>query len=501
MKIFAGIFQDGLEIKIAFLKKTGKRLQVQKLLSVPSSERHFVYTSQNSSVDLTDENFDFEEIKDSAQPQTQLTEIINYYPLESLRFVPVITEPQISYLVYNPIETKKNLEIKNELKKLWKETINIDIPLNKIDFIEYKNHSFVSSYIQEDIPILKELSELARISEIKTLEILPLRSGDISLINYVFRRYHPSKDEHYLVIHIGVESIRLLFLKDEKIIHINRYLSINFERQGLVSFISSKIVLEMEYAGVTEISKIILTGEVNDELLHSFRQSFPFIDVELLDLELFDLNQLSEEDKIKLQSFSFPLVSVFDELFPYREIRKNLDVHSKRLSKISLIKKIDFVSIFLFFFLFALLFISANKYLERKKHLEALKEHLHKIEMIRAASPEELKLLDSLNREFEILNTYHSNVENFLNNHLWWTDELININSFNLRKNKIWLTSFTIDEKNPNQIIIKGLTLDRAKVPNFMTVLKNPELKNIYLYEIRGKKIFQFEITASVGSK
>ncbi len=53
-------------------------------------------------------------------------------------------------------------------------------------------------------------------------------------------------------------------------------------------------------------------------------------------------------------------------------------------------------------------------------------------------------------------------------------------------------------KKNPAIVNIKGLAIDRAKVTDFMKVLRNAELKNIHLYEIRGKKIFQFEITANI---
>lgn len=494
MKIYAGIFQDGLEIKIAFLKKSGKKLQIQKIISVPSSEKHFVYNTSNLSSNVDEENFDIEEIREGAKSQTQLNQIIGHYPLENIKFTPVITEPQISYLVYNPETSKKYSEIKNDLKKLWKETNNLDLPLNKIDFIEYKNNSFISSVVQEDIPILSELTDLASYCDAKSLDILSLRSGDITLINYVFRFYHPGKDETFLIIYIGVDSVRLIFIKDEKVIHINRYLSLNFERQGLVGFISSKIVLEMEYAGITEISNILLTGEINDELISSFRQSFPFTIVDALNLNIFDTNHLDEKDKGLIQSYSLPLIAVLDELYPYHNVRKNLEVHSKRLSKISVIKRIDFISIFLFLVLIFLIWFSINRYLERSKQLENLIEQTSKVEKIITSSPDEIRKIDSLSKKFEILNSYHNKTEQLLKDRVWWTDQLMTINSFNPRKNKMWLTTITVDEKNNSQIIIRGLTLDRSKIPDFMEVLKDAELKNIHLYEIRGKKIFQFEL-------
>lgn len=498
MKIYAGIFQDGLEIKLAFLKKTGNKLCVQKLLSVPSSDKHPILVNSSVSSHLDDENLNLDELRESTQQQTYLNQVLEFYQLENLRFVPVITEPQISYLVHHHNPTKKTNEIKSELRKLWKENHNLEIQTSKIDFIEYKNNSVVSTVIHEDIPILKELNDLALFSETKSLEILPLRSGDISLINYVLRIYTPAKGETFLVIYIGVDSVRLIFIKDGKIHHINRYLSLNYERNGLVGFISSKIVLEMEYAEITEISNILLTGEVNDDIISAFRQNFPFISVETLKLDFFDDISLSDDEKLRLQSFSFPLIAVFDEVFPFKEIRKNLEFQSKKLSNISLIKRVDFTSVFLFVLLILIIGFSINKYLERKDYIKKIQTQISKLEIMKTSSPEELIKVDSLNRQFESLNTYYSQAEEFLKNRIWWTDQLLTINSFQPRKNKMWLTSLIVDEENPNKIIIKGLSIDRGKIPEFMSTLKDAELKNIYVYELRGKKIFLFEITAGI---
>lgn len=498
MKIYAGIFQDGLEIKLAFLKKTGKKLSVQKLLSVPSGDKHPILVGSSVNTNFDDENLELDDLRESTQQQTFLNQILEFYQLENLKFVPVITEPQVSYLVYNPNTSKKTNEIKFELRKLWKENNNLDIPASKIDFIEYKNHSLISTVIHEEIPILKELNELATFAETKSLEILSLRSGDISLINYVQRQYSPSKGEIFLVIYIGVDTVRLIFIKDGKIHHINRYLSLNYERSGLVGFISSKIVLEMEYAEITEISNILLTGEVNDEIISAFRQNFPFINVETLKLEAFDLSHLSDEEKIRLQSFSFPLLAVFDEVYPYKEIRKDLEFQSKKLSSISLIKRIDFVSTFLFIFLILIISFSINKYIERNEHLQKVKAQVSKLETIKTSSPEELIKVDSLNKQYEILNSYYSQTDEFLKNQILWTDQLLTISSFQPKKNRMWLTSIVVDEQNPNKLNIKGLSIDRGKIPEFMATLNEAELKNIYVYEIRSKKIFLFEIVAGI---
>ncbi len=497
MKIYCGIFQDGLEIKLAFVKRHGKSLSVLKLLSVPSIEHRFVFSSEKSKLVVdSDINLEIGEIDESLPSDTFLREILSFYSLENLKFVPVVTEPQISYLVHHLSSKKKNGDLKSKLVEAWKENIGIEVPIEKLDFLEYRNHSIVSVVMQNEIPVLKELTALSSYSEIKSLDILPIRSGDISLVNYVLKEYQPNNEEVFLITYIGIDSVRLIFIKDGQIVHINRYLSLNSNQQGLVGFLSSKIVLEMEYSGINELTNILITGEVNDDLLSAFRQSFPFAKVEYLDFINFDFTPLEEEDKLKLHSYALPLLGVFDELIHFSEIKKNLDIHKKQLSQISFLKRIDFISIFLIILWLGLTVFSVQTYIDRNKKIETLKSQLARLENVKQIPPEILSTINHLNEYSQNLNDYNSKFESVSRSQLWWTDKLLTIDLFNPAKNKMWLTSINVDDSL--KMKIKGLSIDRSRIPEFMKILGNAELNGIYIHEIRGKKVFQFELITNI---
>jgi hypothetical protein len=499
MKKYCSVFQDGFEIKVACVERQGGKIKILNFISVPSSENQFVFSTKEINGGKTaDLDFDITEFDEPNQIKTNLVEISNFYRIEELPFIPVITEPYISYLVHQFDNGKKPGDLKSKIAAEWKENTNIDYSPDRIDYIEYKNHFLISTVVQENIPILNELKSLAEIAESKTLDILPLRSADIALINYTLNIYKPAKDETYLLIYIGTDSIRLIFIKDGKVTHINKYLGLSLERQGIVSFLSSKIVLEMEYANVTELTNIILTGEINDDLLSAVKQSFPFASVDLLDLQIFDFSSLEEETVHKAQSYILPLVAVCDEVFRFSNIKKNLEFQTKRLSKISFFKKIDFLSIFLVMLIGALMFFSLQMYKERSSNLKKFRAQISRMEVIKSISSADLARINQLSNRYEILNAYKQNLEEAEKNLKRITDQLLLIESFNPHKNKIWLTSIAVDEKNPSLFLIKGLAIDRSKIPDLMAALHNAELKNIYIYEIRNKKIYQFELTTLV---
>jgi len=498
MKKYCAVFQDGFELKIACVEKQGSKLKVLNFLSVPSAENQFVFPSleitNNNSSDL---DIEINEIEQAGLASTNLSEISTSYRIEELAFIPVITEPHISYMVHQFENGKKPGDLKNRLIEEWKENLNVELTTKRIDYIEYKNHFLISTLVQENIPVLNELKALAEISETKTLDILPVRSADISLINYALNLYKPSSDEIYLLVYLGTDSVRLIFIKDGKVVHINRYLGLSLERQGLVSFLSSKIVLEMEYAGVTELTNIIVTGEVNDELLSVIKQSFPFASVDLLDLRIFDFSSINEDLIHKAHSYIFPLLGVCDEVYHYSNIKKNLEFQTKRISKISFFKKFDFVSMFLVIVLSVLIFFSLKLYQEKSNHLKKLKEQVARLDLVKSISPADLTKINELSRRYDILSAYKQSLEQSLQNLNRWTDQLLLIQSYNPHQNKMWITSISVDDKNPSSLMIKGLAIDRSKIPGLMAALNNAELKNIYIYEIRNKKIYQFELTTS----
>lgn len=498
MRSYCAIFQDGFELKIAVVEKQGSKLKVLNFLSVPCYENSFVYINGNiQGNDITEElHLDLGEIGEKINIKTNLNELVNFYPVEDLAYIPVISEPYITYLVHHTKDFKKNVNIKNQLASAWKEITNFEFTLENIDYIEYKNGCVVSTIVQENIPILNEIRSLSNISETKSLNVLPLRSGDIALTNYVLRLYKPSVDDIYLIIYLGSDSIRLLFIKEGKLVHINRYLGFSFDRQGLISFLSSKIVLEMEYARISELTDIVVVGEVNDETVSAIKQSFPFAKVNLLDFQLFSFATPDEELMNKAHSYALPLVAAYDEVYPFQQIKKNLEIHSRRLSKISFFKRIDFLSIFLSLVLIGLILFSFETYNERKKSINEYKDRITRLINSQAIPASELAKINALSQRHDILNSYKQSLEEVLKNKINWTDQLLLIDFFNPTKNKMWITSINIDDKNSSAILIKGLAIDRSKIPPLMSVLNNAELNNIYIYEIRNKKIYQFEISS-----
>lgn len=490
MKIYCGIFQDGMEIKIAFVQKRGSRYCILKFLSVPSVEYNFSTVTEGNFKESTDLDLIIEN-EVSASRQTNLTEIVNHFSLDEVKFVPVVTQPLISYLVFNP-EEKTNM--KEKLREEWSKLMNRNLEIEKIDYIEYKNKSIVSTILQDEIPILEEINVLREISETKSIEILPLKSADICFINYFFNYYQLEKAKTYLLLYVGTDSLRMIFIKDGKVVHINGYQSIVLSQRGLIEFISSKIVLEMEYAGLTELTDIILTGEINNEFYSSFKNSFPFTSVQLLNVETFDLNNLAEEEKERVFSYSFPLLAILDELHQYKGIKKNLNIHSKKVYKISVIKKIDFLSIFLTFILIGISYYSTQTYLQNDERINQLKIQVRQSEDIQKIPSEQLKLIDNLNNHFVILSGYKSKLDQVLLTSSQWSEFFKKIDYFKPTKQKMWLTQISPDEKNNSQIVIKGIAISRNSISDLLRIFSQGEIKNIYVDEIRGKKIFQFEI-------
>ncbi len=491
MKIYCGIYQDGLEFKVSFLKKHKKKITVLKNLVLPYLVNEPILDMPSNKLISTD-GLIIEDENVEASASSLLT-LMEHYPIEELNFIPVISEPNIAYLILNGSSLQSGGNLKNTIKKLWENKLNRNVNESMLDYVEYKNKNIVSTFINGEIQLLNELKNLSQVINIKSLEILPVRSADISLINYFFRFYKPQKYQQYLLLYVGADLLRMIFISGNNVVHINDYLSIGTQRSELLSFITSKILYEMEIAGVTSISDIIVTGDIAQNLISALKQNFPFTKIEPLNLSVFNVNVEDEQLVDTIQAYSIPLLAVLDTIYPYSEIKHDLKIHSKRVSKLSIFKKFDFLSVLGIVLIFYILHFSKTIHEKNRLVLEELMLNLDKLSKAENQTSDYSRL-NSLNADFYILSKYSSMLEKLTSEQSSFSPLLDKINLFNPINNGLWLTDIKTDDGLESSLTIRGLALDRIKIPEFSKIFSESEIKNIYIYEIRNKKIFQFEI-------
>lgn len=127
MKKYVGIFVDGPETKVAILSKTSKGLKLEDVVTFGLKGTPYQFFGQektefevDSDTILFEPTEETEETLEEPMLSTVLSNKIKN--VKDIVFVPVVTEPQVSYLIIPNIPKGKDKEIKQFIIDKWLET-------------------------------------------------------------------------------------------------------------------------------------------------------------------------------------------------------------------------------------------------------------------------------------------------------------------------------------------------------------------------------------------
>lgn len=497
MNKIVGIFSDGSEIKIAIFEKRNKDYFLIDLIAHGGTE-HNGYSNGDSSKEkiVLDDSIpvvlDSETTNSENGHKINLKQSLVKYDLKDLVFIPVVTEPIISY---NLFAESKKLDKKSFNKRLtdqWKQYQKTKPEIDKIKYVQYPDNTVLSIYNNEYFPVLTQLENLAESSKFKNLHIPQVITADILLADYVIKKFPLVKEDIYLIVYVGYESSRLIFIAEKKIKYISGYLSFGSQTMDLDSVLSSKIFLESENAQVSKINKAFLCGEIlNENIVENIKNNEEFEEIEVLNLEKINTDSLREELRDKVPGFIIPLLAVINYIQPLNNLHLKLNLLPNKLIESQKVFKIGFTGTILLILIFIEVLLFTYAVMDNNQTLENRKIQLQNL---RVMIQENRKIQDSIKlyeEKIASVDKVFANLDTLVQGAEKWTEFLIKLHDFNLNNKKIWINSFNSDNVT-NTIVASGII--RNQIPNFADYLDYSILKNITVMSIRDKPVNKFEL-------
>jgi hypothetical protein len=220
--------------------------------------------------------------------------------------------------VFEGVRPQNPVKLKQEIINDVLESKNINVDKGSIDYVELSDKALLSVFVAGDIRCVDLINSLARQRGKRSFKIPTIKSADISLAYYVAKRKKFFPDDHSLIVYIGKEYSKLIFLQGRRLKHIGTTLDIGTQNLHTYDVYFSKILLEMENGGISSLDNIVVCGEDDSEnLILSFYGTFPEANVSRLEFDDVDLSALDEETREKFSMFSVPVAiatDYFDEL-------------------------------------------------------------------------------------------------------------------------------------------------------------------------------------------
>ncbi len=518
-KLAVGIFIDGLSLQVACLARSGKKIrfvdaQIVKLANkletavagagVYEQQPGVVSLTETTPIDITSETASadvlFTEMGKGTQDNASiLIGVLSRYPKRRYKLAISVPEPYVYYSVFESNWGLKGDKLKAKIiEELAKGKAGEPLKLDAVNHIEFPDGSVLALVRDLRITLFDLLESIkgsigGRIPKVSFVE-----SPEISLVNLVKLNYKFPANAITVIVYIGHEFSRLIFMKGNELYHISPLIGEGIDSYNIANTIYSRLILEQDSLGLPFINNIILAGEaqavgVKEVLV----QMFP----EDVDIDYIKFPNLSPNGADPLLLESLPRVAV-----AIGSAWRTLDIKNRELYAIDLTpfeiregQKVFKLGILGWLFLLlipVLTFQVTTKIAELNRalketqvELQRKKAELSELQTIQQQVESARQRLAYYKATFGVLDSMRVNTD-------IWSKFLQKISNEAKNIGRIWITD--VNASGPMDITIRGYSLYRNRIPRFSNAIGNAMLMKVQVQEIRGRTVYEFEIRASV---
>jgi hypothetical protein len=508
MKQIVCLYCEGTDAKLVVLSKNNDGIKIHNVGSLTmaralqSSSKQDVMAELDgqdllSADQVTFDNLDTEGVLASSSLPVdqsdvgQLNTLLSELKLNNLLFIPIVTEPVINFHTYEgQRDTNKKKLIGNVIKDL-QTSKGIEVTEDLIDVFDLNEKSMLGVFIEGEIPCVGLINQLANYNHKRYLKIPTIKTAELSLAYYVSKSTKFFPEDYSLIVYIGKEYSKLIFMEGQKLTHIGSTLDIGTKNLHTYDVYFSKILLEMENGSIPKLDNIIICGEDRSEnLILSFYGTFPEANVSELKFENFDTTLISEADKTNLALYAIPIsvaVEYFDELdktyvgvnFLPKYIQENQKYLQFGWHSYAVMPLLFGAA---FYFTFQIL---SN--IRQMKDLDYEISRLNQRQIENQALVNEITPIEERIRNFDATQKI---LDQASEGSSIWNKTIFKMSDFIERRRNFWVSK--IETVTPDEIKLSGYSLNRSVLTEFAGQNKGSLLKSINYEPLREKSAFAY---------
>lgn len=510
MKLVTCLYCEGTDGKLAVLSKNKNGIKIHHVATMTLSKnlqasmmKQDVRAELDGADLLADDEITFDNLDGggtvaSSVPIDQsdvglLNTSLSRFRMGSMNFIPIVTEPLVNFHMYEGHKDSNKKKLVQAVIDDLRNVKGIEVPEDLIDITELNEKTTLGVFIEGEIPCVGLINQLANYNKKRYLKIPTIKTAELSLAHYVSNSTKFFPDDYSLIVYIGKEYSKLLFMEGQKLAHIGSTLDIGTKNLHTYDVYFSKILLEMENGNIPKLDNIVICGEDRSEnLILSFYGTFPEANVSELKFENFETSLLTEDNTKNLALYAIPIsaaVEYFDELdknfIGVNFLPKYIQENQKFL-------QFGWHSYAVMPFLFgATLFFTIN-ILSNIRKINELDFEIMRLNQRQALNQ---ALIDEINPLTERVNNFDLTqkvLDAASTGSSIWNKTIFKIADFVERRRNFWITK--IETVNPEEIKLIGYSLTRSVLTEFASQYESSILKKIDYEPLRDKSAFSFTI-------
>ncbi len=507
MKPLVCIYCEGTELKAAVISKENGKLKVLKTASTDVVKPSMVTEDSMTNIQLDTEDLQIEGLKKSTGPintpdsESTSLSIINSalsgINLNNAQFIPALTEPAVFYHVFEGSKFPKSAKVTQEIINDIQEAKNVSIDSENLGYIELADKSLLSVFLGGEVSCIKFINSLARYNDRSYYKIAAVKSAEISLAYYVSKRKKFFPDDNSLIVYIGKEYSKLIFLHGRKLKHIGTTLDIGTANLHTYDVYFSKILLEMENGGISSLDNIIVCGEDDSEnLILSFYGTFPEANVSSLEFDDFDLSSIDEETRSKFSAFSVPVAVGVEYIDEQEEGTKGINLLPRYVKEEQKFIQFAWHGYLMLPLLFIATLFITQSILKNQLELGQLNQEITEQTLLMRQNEEILSNIANLKTKIEGFDKTQAILDSASVGTGIWSGILQEISDFFANKHNLWLTQLSVD--GSQNVVLIGYAVNKDVVTQFAYSLEKATLKSMVFEALRDENAYKFTISFSL---
>lgn len=408
-------------------------------------------------------------------------------------FIPGLTEPALYYHIYDGVKESKESKLRESIVDEIHETKNMHVEKESMDYTELSDNSLLTAFIAGEVNCINLINSVAQMQGKRYFKIPTVKSAEVSLAYYVAKRKKFFPDDQSLIVYIGKEYSKLIFLQGRKLKHIGSTLDIGTLNLHTYDVYFSKILLEMENGGISSLDNIIVCGEDDSEnLILSFYGTFPEANVSRLEFDDFDLSSLDEETKEKFSAFSVPVAIATDYYDEQIKEHSGLNILPKYVKDEQKVFQFGWHSYIILPLLFVAAFFITQQILQNDRQLAEMEQEITEKTILMRQNQETLARIAELEGKIAGFDQTQAILDSATVGTGVWNNVLQKMSQFIGGKQNMWLTRVARD--NTSGVVVEGYAVSKFVLTDFAYFIESATLRSVVNEKLRDLDVYKFNL-------
>jgi Tfp pilus assembly protein PilN len=503
-KSVIGLFVDGLDVKLAHLVARKNRIIVQELRSATLitklQEQKPAETMAPAVGDSTDafslgEGTTSEAVAESQSEDNNavLLGLLAQYPSNRYSLTYSLSEPAIYYHILESDFGLKGKKLKDRILEELKNIRAFQPAADAVDAIKTDEGNLLCVVREDGLSLINSLENVKGFIGGRIPFIPVIDSADISLMNTVRLNYDLQPQEVSVIIYVGVEFTRLIFMRGDHFYQFAPILGEGYDSPNLQNTVYSRLLLEQDNLAIPRIHRIILAGESKRIAFRDFLiQQLPEQEVEYLLAPRLDTTELTAEEQDMLSEYAVPIGVAWRVLEPNNPLVYKVNLLPAEIREGQRVFKLAWHGYLLMLLLFLSTLFFTWQIGQKSRDIRELRDVLTLKEGQRAENQTLAGSIQTLQEQLGRYKTSLALYDSLVPGSERWSKVLTQVSHGVEDLNSIWLSDFAAGQEG--LIKINGFTVYRTRIPRLATLFDNSLLKEVNVQAIRDQTVYKYNI-------